>query len=134
MTILGIGCDMLFIPRLSKLYSYPVRFNAIARKIMHPTEYENFQALLKAKDKALTIQYFSSIWSCKEAYYKALTYNEQIETPFFQICRQFYKVNDVYQNNRPVIINPSDYEKNIKIHITLSHDGDYVTTYIVREI
>lgn len=101
---------------------------------MHPSEYDNFKVLLEANDKPLTIQYFSSVWCCKEAYYKALTYNEQNKTPFFQICRQFYKANDVYQNNRPVIVNPSDFEKNINVHISLSHDTDYVTAYVAREM
>lgn len=133
MAIIGIGCDILFIPRITKLYSNPTRLDRIAKKIMHPTEYKIFSDLFLLNNKPLTIKYFSSIWCCKEAYFKALTHNEQLKTPFFQICREFYKANDMYQNNRPVIINPRDHEQNINIHISLSHDTDYVTSYVIRE-
>jgi phosphopantetheine--protein transferase-like protein len=133
MTIIGIGCDILYIPRITKISNSPSRLNNIAKKIMHEAEYENFSRLIRSQNKKLTVSYFASIWCCKEAYYKSLTYNEQKRTPFFQICRQFYKANNIYENNKPVIINPSDHEKNIKVHISLSHDTDYVTSYIIRE-
>lgn len=64
MNLLGIGVDLVYLPRIEKIYSaYPKRF---LEKVFHPKE---VSLALKRKD---TPVYLASCFAAKEAFYKAL--------------------------------------------------------------
>ncbi|OBA28006.1 hypothetical protein HANVADRAFT_103590 [Hanseniaspora valbyensis NRRL Y-1626] len=135
MTILGIGCDIIYLPRIRQIIQRDTklkRLTAISQKIMHPIEFKEYNNLLLLQDRELLVKYFGSVWCIKEAIYKSMTFKEQQKTPFFQMCKTYCKINDPQQNNRPILIK-QDKNNFIKYHLSLSHDTEYIASYLIRE-
>ncbi|XBW37438.1 hypothetical protein QEN19_003019 [Hanseniaspora menglaensis] len=134
MTILGVGCDIVYLPRIVRIIQKEnnfTRLSLISKKIMHPVEYKKYNELVRLQNVDMIVQYFASIWSIKESLYKSLSYEEQKNISFIKMCRTYYKTNDSAQNNRPLLVGGNF---NIKYHLSLSHDTHYVTSYLIREM
>lgn len=136
MAILGVGCDILYLPRIKQMLQKETkkfnRLTLISNKIMHPVELQHYHRLLETHDEGKIIEYFGSIWSIKESIYKSLSFKEQKSLPFFKMCRTYYKINDPKQNNRPLLIK-QDGDKGTLHHLSLSQDTNYIASYLVRE-
>lgn len=68
-------------------------------------------------------------WSVKEAVYKTLDDEDQREF----IMKDWYKINDL--RGRPLICNPiyESLKKNETFLCTISHDGDLVSSFVLRK-
>lgn len=61
-----------------------------------------------------------------------MSFEEQQKMPFFKMSKLYYKSNDLKKKNRPVLVSENGDSK-ITFHISLSHDTEYITSYVVRE-
>ncbi|KAG2056496.1 4'-phosphopantetheinyl transferase [Suillus hirtellus] len=132
MPILGIGVDILHLPRLISLLSRRGS-EAFATRILSSQELRTFQLLAEqhGEDDTKRIAQFLGVrWAVKEAAYKALypirpTWKEVTYLSFngttgvkpTLVCRPVR--NDVGPAN--------------KLHVSVSHDGDYVYAQVIAE-
>ncbi|KAJ6539282.1 4'-phosphopantetheinyl transferase superfamily [Mycena capillaripes] len=111
MFILGIGVDVVHVPRIAALLSrYPQR---LASRILSPDE---------AKDShLLTDPTFIAVrWAVKEAAYKALY-------PYYLPTWKDLTYHGLRNGRKPVLLyRPNDGSKLGDIHVSVSHDGEYV--------
>ncbi|KAG1874503.1 4'-phosphopantetheinyl transferase superfamily [Suillus subalutaceus] len=132
MPILGIGVDILYLPRLINLLNRRGS-EAFATKILSSQELRTFQLLAEqhGEDKTAKITQFLGVrWAVKEAAYKALypirpTWKEVTYSSFNGATG--VKPTLVY---RPVHddVGPAN-----KLHVSVSHDGDYVYAQVIME-
>ncbi|KAG1753968.1 4'-phosphopantetheinyl transferase [Suillus paluster] len=131
MPILGIGVDILHLPRLIGLLNRRGS-EAFATKILSSQEFRSFQLLTEQHgDKTERIARFLGVrWAVKEAAYKALypirpTWKEITYSSFDGVTGA--KPTLVY---RPVrdCVTPVD-----KLHVSVSHDGAYIYAQVIAE-
>jgi holo-[acyl-carrier protein] synthase len=131
MPILGIGVDILHLPRLINLLSRRGS-KAFATKILNSQELRTFQLLAEQHgedDIGRVTQFLGVRWAVKEAAYKALypirpTWKEVTYSSFNEATG--VKPTLVY---RPVHdVGPAN-----KVHVSVSHDGDYVYAQVIAE-
>ncbi|KAF9482446.1 4'-phosphopantetheinyl transferase [Pholiota conissans] len=129
MPILGIGVDLVHIPRIAALLSRrtPQKF---AAKILSPEEYSQWESIPPSESRRA--QFLAVRWSVKEAAYKAMypiirpTWKEITYTSFSSTGEKpFVKYH-------PTV--PDVCSKIGRMHVSVSHDGDYVySTVLVEE-
>ncbi|KAL1921159.1 uncharacterized protein VTP21DRAFT_10875 [Calcarisporiella thermophila] len=117
--IVGIGVDMLHIPRLQALLSRrPTNPKLFARRILSPAEQEE-------PWQNDPVSFLSSRWTVKEACYKALYPSHRLNWKEVTL----YKVNGKPQlrieNAKKLGIS--------RAHVSISHDGEYVIAQVVFE-
>ncbi|KAG0709562.1 4'-phosphopantetheinyl transferase [Suillus ampliporus] len=131
MTILGIGVDILHLPRLIGLLNRRGS-EAFATRILSSQELRSLELLTEQHEgkSDSTARFLGVRWAVKEAAYKALypirpTWKEVTYTSFNGATGA--KPTLVY---RPVCDNvrPAD-----KLHVSVSHDGDYVLAQVIAE-
>lgn len=105
--IRGIGVDVVKLSRASE------KHEKLAKRVLTPNEYKTYLELQEER-KA---EFFAGRFAIKEAFYKASN-NPKLGYQDLDVL--------VSDNGRP-------YVEDEKIHISLSHDGDYVIAFVVIE-
>ncbi|KAF7352848.1 4'-phosphopantetheinyl transferase [Mycena venus] len=113
MAILGIGVDVVHVPRIAALLKrYPCR---LASRILSPHEASESHLLADP-------QFIAVRWAVKEAAYKALY-------PHHQPTWKDLTYHGLKNGRKPALIYspPHPEGKNLgDIHVSVSHDGEYV--------
>ncbi|SCU95582.1 LAME_0F12662g1_1 [Lachancea meyersii CBS 8951] len=149
--VLGIGTDIVYLPRFAKLVSDDASArkartnNRILGKFMHATELSKLQCMRQNNrpDTAL-VQYVAGVWATKEAVYKCFASSSNtsiIELPpaktiYTRFC---YKTND--SKGIPKLVFDQElagvypefvkaYIDNTKFLLSISHDADYLVSYV----
>ncbi|KAI0303121.1 4'-phosphopantetheinyl transferase superfamily [Russula brevipes] len=125
MTILGIGVDVLHLPRLTRHLSD----NRLARRILSPIELREYLAL-PLEDHERRIRFLGVRWAVKEAVYKAVfpTLAPTWKDFTLRKCAGSPKPDLVYH---PKDNGPSP--RLGRIHTSTSHDRDYVFATVIVE-
>lgn len=149
--ILGIGTDIVHIPRFAQLLEkYPLqqpnsKIFKILGKFMHPLEIEELRRRSEFPKRENQLAcYISGIWATKEAIYKSLSSNVKTgQLPPAQAIytKLFYKTNDL--DGKPLIkrITSStedrdyrdftrEYIDGSEFLISISHDGNYLISFV----
>lgn len=141
MTIYGIGVDLLHVPRMALLLNRRGA-NKIASRILSPSERSAFCQLWQDSGSAtqflgvryvprrvlLQISDIANRWAVKEAAYKALyplrpTWKELTYTTF-----------DPRTGSKPALVfQPDVSDQRPRLHVSVSHDGEYILAYVVAE-
>ncbi|ORX50173.1 4'-phosphopantetheinyl transferase [Hesseltinella vesiculosa] len=124
--ILGIGIDIVHVPRIVQLVSRRGR-ERFAKRILSQQEhvefYEKFpRSACQDNDQ---LQYLVSRWCVKEAVYKALYPRHKL----------VWKDVTVWKDRgKPMlsIMNGTEYGI-MHSHLSLSHDGEYTTAMVILE-
>ncbi|KDR83806.1 hypothetical protein GALMADRAFT_37747, partial [Galerina marginata CBS 339.88] len=127
MTILGIGVDLVHVPRIAALLSRrkPDRF---AARILSKEEYAQWQSLGISSDR---IQFLAVRWCVKEAAYKAMY--PAIQLSWKEIT---YHSTSTLGQKPFIIYHPLAAENTKKVgrtHVSVSHDGEYVYSSVLVE-
>lgn len=117
--IKGVGIDLLCLSRLRVLANRRRDgISRLSRRILTPSELSTFPT---SNDSQLS--YLGVRWSAKEAAYKALY-------PDYQSTWQELEVQKV---NRKPEVTYKNINSSINLHLSISHDGDYITAFVVAE-
>ncbi|KAG0333019.1 hypothetical protein BG000_009536 [Podila horticola] len=121
--ILGIGVDILHLPRLKGLLSRrPDRF---LTRILTEVEQKEFKALQQqagGADQEGPLRYLGARWALKEASYKALYPHHKLTWQDVTVAKQ-----DV------LIIAEKERFGIGKSHCSVSHDGEYLVGQVLLE-
>ncbi|KIM46250.1 hypothetical protein M413DRAFT_64751 [Hebeloma cylindrosporum] len=129
MTILGIGVDLVHIPRIVSLLERrnPEKF---AAKILSPQEYTQWVSL-GSSEPSVRLRFLAVRWNVKEALYKAVyptlrpTWKE---ITYHGLTASGQKPSIAYH---PVV--QENLHKVGRIHVSVSHDGEYSYASVVVE-
>ncbi|EJF62931.1 4'-phosphopantetheinyl transferase [Dichomitus squalens LYAD-421 SS1] len=127
MGILGIGVDILHVPRIARLIDGKTA-SRFARRVLSEKELLAWNAIPLA-DHARRARYLAVRWSIKEAAYKAVF-------PLRPTWKNFtYHSLSADGQRKPWLEYHSDAPGRDlgKIHASVSHDGDYVFTTVLAE-
>ncbi|SCV71925.1 BQ2448_4619 [Microbotryum intermedium] len=161
--ILGIGVDLLHLPRLSSLITRRGA-DRFARRILTPFELEQWRKIDKDQlqrplgevtkgdlvPETRRTTYLAVRWAAKEAAYKALHSSRRIaswqdvQIEKLEGCRPSLKLLNRKSGSRPseeTGSSPAGPETSStspsstipRLHLSLSHDGEYVVAYVVAE-
>ncbi|PSR73685.1 hypothetical protein PHLCEN_2v10604 [Hermanssonia centrifuga] len=130
MGIIGIGVDIVHLPRISSLISRrgPQR---LANRILSKRELTDWYKL-PSHDLTRLSQFLAVRWSLKEAAYKAIYPSARPTWKDFT-----YHAVDHDGNHKPFLVfHPPEKKIPIgNIHSSVSHDGDYIfTTVLVEDV
>ena len=125
--ICGIGTDIVKIERMEEMYSEKTgNFSAFFNKSFTKKE------LLEAEAKPNKAEYFSSRFAAKEAVFKSLDIPTDIKR-----LENIEILND--ENGKPYVnllgtlLDEANKQKITKIHISISHETEYVIAYVIAE-
>ncbi|CAO3640200.1 unnamed protein product [Cunninghamella blakesleeana] len=126
--ILGIGVDIVHIPRIKKLINRNGA-DPFARRILSAKEYEEylekFSKELNPIQQKQQVLFLGSRWCIKEAVYKALF-------PVYKL--KWSEVTVIKNEGKPALLIKNDVELGIKhSHVSLSHDGEYAIAQVLLE-
>ncbi|KAL0077132.1 4'-phosphopantetheinyl transferase [Phycomyces blakesleeanus] len=128
--ILGIGVDLLHLPRLASLVARRGS-GGLAKRILSKNEHEMFTRKFptsECRDQVVQEQqlmFLAKRWCIKEAIYKALFPVQKLE---------WKQVTVTKLKGKPVVEVDNAKAYGIKgVHVSLSHDGDYVIAQILLE-
>ncbi|KAG2146766.1 4'-phosphopantetheinyl transferase superfamily [Suillus clintonianus] len=132
MPILGIGVDILHLPRLISLLNRR-RSEAFATRILSSQELRTFQLLAgqHGEDKTeKTVRFLGVRWAVKEAAYKALY---PIRPTWKEIS--YSSFNGATGAKPTLVYHPvrDDVGPANKLHVSVSHDGDYIYAQVIAE-
>ncbi|KAH8999390.1 4'-phosphopantetheinyl transferase [Lactarius akahatsu] len=126
MTILGIGVDVLHLPRLTR----HLCDNRLARRILSPAELRDYLALPK-KDCERRIRFLGVRWAIKEAVYKAVY-------PVIKPTWHDFTLQRPAGSPKPdLLYHPNDDQLSLRLgrmHASVSHDGDYTFATVIVEL
>ncbi|KAF8591972.1 4'-phosphopantetheinyl transferase [Ramaria rubella] len=124
MTILGVGTDVLYLPRMAALVK---RRSAgrLASRILCEREHGHWVSLQNHNDQ---LRFLAVRWCVKEAAYKAL----QPDLALGWKDISFLK-DPILTNRKPVLHMIRECTWTVKFHASVSHDGDYVIAMVVAE-
>ncbi|KAI8149424.1 4'-phosphopantetheinyl transferase [Fennellomyces sp. T-0311] len=124
--ILGIGVDIVHLPRIASLVARKGR-TRLAKRILSPSELNEFVQRFPNEHAAVDqqVMFLGSRWCIKEAVYKAL----------FPVHRLEWKqVTVAKDQGKPVLHVANGQVYGIKrTHVALSHDGEYAISQVVLE-
>ncbi|KAF9462580.1 4'-phosphopantetheinyl transferase [Collybia nuda] len=131
MTILGIGVDVVHIPRFAALLNRRGS-RQLATRILSLEEYAQWQSSSHS-DPSHHARFFAVRWALKEAAYKAV----------YPVVRPTWK-EFTYRGTGPGRVDPkpsllyrprihADLSKVGLMHISVSHDGEYVFASVLVE-
>ncbi|KAI6110479.1 4'-phosphopantetheinyl transferase [Pisolithus croceorrhizus] len=141
MSVHGIGIDILHVPRLATLIKRR-GLSKLASRILSPIELDAFHSLTSRRSenkKALpanerdpmepVVRFLGVRWAVKEAAYKALyplrpTWKELTYTSF-----------DTKNGLKPALVytSPSPDATPGRLHVSASHDGEYIVASVLAE-
>ncbi|GAA5850451.1 hypothetical protein JCM8547_001879 [Rhodosporidiobolus lusitaniae] len=128
--ILGVGVDLLHLPRLRSLLTRrdPLR---LARRICSPSELVQWKGLpvgTGASERFLALR-----WAAKEAAYKAL--HPSLRPTWKQLeVRKFDKKPFIAFSSLESFDHADELEPHtVKMHLSVSHDADLLVAYVVAE-
>ncbi|KAI0254273.1 4'-phosphopantetheinyl transferase superfamily [Lactifluus subvellereus] len=125
MTILGIGVDVLHLPRLTR----HLADNRLAKRILSPVELREYLSLPK-EDHGRRIRFLGVRWAVKEAVYKAVY-------PVVKPTWQDFTLQRLAGSPKPdLTYHPRDSLLLLRlgrIHTSASHDGDYAFATVIVE-
>ncbi|KAI9256494.1 4'-phosphopantetheinyl transferase [Phascolomyces articulosus] len=124
--ILGIGIDIVHLPRIASLITRRGRTH-LAKRILSPKELEEFIQRFPHEDSVLDqqVKYLGSRWCIKEAVYKALYPIHKLE---------WKQVTVAKDQGKPILHVVNGQVYGIKrSHVALSHDGEYAISQVVLE-
>ncbi|KAF9357630.1 hypothetical protein BGX34_009287 [Mortierella sp. NVP85] len=127
MTILGIGVDILHLPRMRQVLArHPER---LITRILTKSEQQEFHAIREkagqTNDDDAPIRYLGARWALKEASYKAMY-------PHHKLTWQ--DVTVVKQGGKPCLSIPEKERFGIgNTHASVSHDGEYLIGQVLFE-
>ncbi|KAF9896531.1 hypothetical protein BX616_007267 [Lobosporangium transversale] len=128
MTILGIGIDILHLPRIKHiLIRHPERF---LTRILTKTELQEYRVLLEKTsgkvDVDAPVRYLGARWALKEASYKAAFPHHKLTWQDVIITKK---------DGKPCLIIPEKDRFGIgKAHASVSHDGEYLIAQVLFEV
>ncbi|RPD61868.1 4'-phosphopantetheinyl transferase [Lentinus tigrinus ALCF2SS1-7] len=127
MGILGIGVDVLHVPRILRLLQRPVA-SRFAQRILSSQEHDIWNGI-PASDDARRTRFLAVRWSIKEAAYKAV---------YPTLCPTWkdftFHSLSTDGTRKPLLEYHSQGEQLLgRIHASVSHDGDYVYTTVLVE-
>ncbi|TFK28800.1 4'-phosphopantetheinyl transferase [Coprinopsis marcescibilis] len=128
MAILGIGVDIVHLPRIVSILkkSYADKF---VKKILSPQEYVKW-ASLKTSEEAARVRFVAVRFCVKEAAYKAIypsarpTWKEFTYSGLTGGEKPSLRYAPLKQLDKPSVG---------AIHVSVSHDGDYVFSQVLVE-
>ncbi|KAF8974287.1 4'-phosphopantetheinyl transferase [Flammula alnicola] len=126
MTILGIGVDLVHVPRIAALLSRR-RSEKFASKILSPEEYLQWLP----SEPSHQIQFLAVRWCVKEAAYKAMY--PTVRPTWKEIT---YRGLSSLGQKPCLVYHPVLSENRSKIgqtHVSVSHDGEYVFSTVFIE-
>ncbi|KAH9978072.1 4'-phosphopantetheinyl transferase superfamily [Lactifluus volemus] len=125
MTILGVGVDVLHLPRLTR----HLVDNRLAKRILSPVELCEYLALPR-EDFDRRVRFLGVRWAVKEAVYKAVY-------PTVKPTWQDFTIQKCASNPKPdLLYHPTDttlLHRLGQIHTSVSHDGDYTFATVIVE-
>ncbi|OBZ90018.1 Holo-[acyl-carrier-protein] synthase [Choanephora cucurbitarum] len=121
--ILGIGVDILHLPRITALISRRGQ-DTLARRILSQKEYVQFRQL-QDLDQQKCDSYLSARWCIKEAAYKALYPHHRLEWKQVTVVKKAGKPELEFLNSKLYGIQ--------RAHVSLSHDGEYAIAQVLLE-
>ncbi|KAF8514511.1 4'-phosphopantetheinyl transferase [Gautieria morchelliformis] len=122
--IIGIGTDILFLPRIVSLVK---RRSAerFATRILSEEEHDQWRSL---RNSAERLRYLAVRWAVKEAAYKAL--QPEVELKWKNMS--FMKCS-ASTSRKPVLRVAQELTLGVKFHASVSHDGDHAIAMVVAE-
>lgn len=154
--ILGVGIDLLHLPRLVGLVRRQGGPSRLARRILSPLELAEFEAFSgsskaagpndQGNASATLLKYLAVRWTAKEAAYKALYPHLKLTWKDVSVVKTGESVSATDEGNvlvddrgkKPALtfhrsVPGTKACENVKMHLSVSHDGDYVTSIVVAE-
>lgn len=129
--ILGIGVDLLSLPRFAKLVARRGH-TRLSNKILHPVELAQFHSLRHEEREG----YLALRWAAKEATYKALYPAFKLRWKEILVRKEGEKPTLTLELAR-VSTTRNHGEKfhpnKTKIHLSISHDAELLVAYVVAE-
>ncbi|KAF8913840.1 4'-phosphopantetheinyl transferase [Gymnopilus junonius] len=129
MAILGIGVDLVHIPRIAAILARG-KSERFACRILSKDEYLQWQSS-GFPSQTQRAQFLAVRWSVKEAAFKAMypvVRPSWKEVTYYGISNGGQKPYITYQPGVPV-----NAERIGKMHVSVSHDGDYVYSSVIVE-
>ncbi|KAG6820096.1 hypothetical protein H0H93_005408 [Arthromyces matolae] len=129
MTILGVGVDILHVPRIAALFHR--RGSRLPARILSQAEFQQFQSI--PQDLARQIRFLAVRWAVKEAAYKSMY---PVVLPVWKEL-SYHGLGEGHLPTKPVLeYHPFVSLNKLKIgtiHASISHDGDYVFAMVTVE-
>ncbi|KAF7776211.1 hypothetical protein Agabi119p4_4604 [Agaricus bisporus var. burnettii] len=127
--ILGIGVDIVLLPRIAALVKRRSG-EKLARRILSPPEFKDWKRFQGIDDQH-RVRFLAVRWAVKEAAYKALY--PTVKPTWKELCYQGLneareKPSLLYQPHSSL-----SSKEIIRLHVSVSHDGDYTTAFVVIE-
>ncbi|KAF9335442.1 hypothetical protein BG006_000080 [Podila minutissima] len=124
--ILGIGVDILHLPRLKGLLSRrPDRFLTRILTEVEQKEFKVLQQQAGGADQEGPLRYLGARWALKEASYKALYPHHKLTWQDVTVAKQ---------DGKPTLVIPEKERFGIgKSHCSVSHDGEYLVGQVLFE-
>ncbi|KAI0685600.1 4'-phosphopantetheinyl transferase [Cytidiella melzeri] len=130
MGILGIGVDVVHLPRIADLVKRRTA-QRLASRILSSTEMDDWGKVSKA-NSSRHVLFLAVRWSLKEAAYKAMF--PRVQPTWKELT---YRKHDAHLRLKPSLLFSPFHGTQIdigQIHCSVSHDGEYVyTTVLVEE-
>lgn len=127
--IIGVGLDILYLPRLIALVKRR-GVNGLARRILTQDEVDAFEATADVDGaQGAMVRYLAVRWTAKEAAYKALHAHRETTWKDVEIVKR------EQTGTRPLLqwTDPSPADAAVKLHLSVSHDGEYVASTVIAE-
>lgn len=127
MNVLGIGNDIVQTSRIRSIAESNL-LSRFARRMLHRDH--ELPLLEKYKTIDQKTRFLASTWAAKEAMYKSLVPTEQKQCRF----NQWYRTRN--ELGQRTIVEDGYLQRNVneQFLLTVSHDGDYTTAFVMRLI
>jgi len=130
MAILGVGVDVVHIPRIAALLQR--RGPRLASRILSQEEYPQWESL-PVSDVSRRVRFIAVRWGVKEAAYKAMY--PAVRPSWKELA--YRGVGEGVVRTKPTLVyHPiafADKSKIGRIHLSVSHDGEYVFASVTIE-
>lgn len=113
--LLGLGTDILHLPRISALLARHRRQCQFAKRILSPQEFETWR-------RDPNTRYLAVRWSVKEAAYKAAFPNYRLTWKQLEFTTQS-------DSPKPSLHAP--FHSDLHFHASVSHDAEYVLATVI---
>ncbi|EJD01323.1 4'-phosphopantetheinyl transferase [Fomitiporia mediterranea MF3/22] len=124
--ILGVGIDIVHLPRIASLVARRGS-ERLAQRILSPRELPHWR--LESKD---AVRYLAVRFSVKEAAYKALY---PVRPTWKELS--YLSFGNPVPDCKPSLLyepaSPSTNDQIGKLHVSVSHDGEYVVSTVIAE-
>jgi len=135
MGIIGVGIDIVHVPRIVSLVTRrtPARF---ASRILSPSEFSEWETLSPPTTSTSTkdsnqewVRFLAVRWAIKEAAYKALFPNHKPTWNELSVSKE-----PSGGGGKPRLrFGFGNFENNVRLHVSVSHDGEYTIANVLAE-